>query len=607
MLTALGVRQNSLRPGLFRGFATVLALLVLADTTLGLLSLITVWIGDPWTVPGTRLPVLASTPYPAQMATALYRVMGVAAGVIALTMAWKLPGRPDARALTVFFLLEFAPTWPLISLGVVSEASAANLRFTMAYLGFASLVRFAALFPRPLTAIDVRTSMGSWWRPAENPEPLPARRWARLSRRARTRSQTTVERLERKLPPRFRISGMWTDVLVVLLRPGAVWALYGAAGLLPAVVSRAGVDDLRHVPGWPILALAYFLAVNVPLLAMPFYAWIGWHGADPAGRRRILWLVQGVITFFWMVTVLGWLMVFAQLSGTDTRSWGRLVMGLPLLVLLVSIGVATFYHGALDPRLAIRRTTIYGVVGLVLVSAFVVAEGLASGFVAVRLRLPEQVGMLLPSILVALAFAPVRNRVERGVNRWIDRLLPATTMAEEGERRMSVVAFSDLAGFTRMAATNQNAALTLAALLHAIARQSAERHDGRLVKTVGDGVLFEFRTAEDALATVQELTERYRSASRALELPAVEIQTGMHWGEVVLSRDGDIFGDTVNVAARLEATAPGGTIAASEAFVQKLSNGRVSLAALSSAVLDNVPTSMRYYQLQANLDIAPAR
>ena len=91
-----------------------------------------------------------------------------------------------------------------------------------------------------------------------------------------------------------------------------------------------------------------------------------------------------------------------------------------------------------------------------------------------------------------------------------------------------------------------------------------------MVKTMGDAVLMEFTEAQAALNAVHELSSSFANDCVALALPMSELRTGIHVGEVAKRRDGDLFGDAVNIANRLEGIAEPGQIVLSQAIVEKL-------------------------------------
>src|SRR6266436_6922289 len=128
------------------------------------------------------------------------------------------------------------------------------------------------------------------------------------------------------------------------------------------------------------------------------------------------------------------------------------------------------------------------------------------------------------------------------------------------ERRLAAILAADVAGYSRLMGVDEEGTL---AALKAIRRELSDpkitEHRGRIVKTTGDGLLVEFSSVVDAVRCAVEVQRAM--ALRNAEIPAdqrIEFRVGIHQGDVIVE-DGDIFGDGVNLAARLEGLAePGG-------------------------------------------------
>lgn len=139
----------------------------------------------------------------------------------------------------------------------------------------------------------------------------------------------------------------------------------------------------------------------------------------------------------------------------------------------------------------------------------------------------------------------------------------SVVMATQGTRRLAAVIAADVVGYSRMMGEDEDA--TLAALRHHRAEfidPLIAAHDGRIVKTLGDGFLLEFTSVVNAVRWAVALQEGM--AARQPDTPAdkrIVFRIGVNIGDVVVDSDGDIFGDGVNIAARLEGMAdPGGVL-----------------------------------------------
>ena len=137
--------------------------------------------------------------------------------------------------------------------------------------------------------------------------------------------------------------------------------------------------------------------------------------------------------------------------------------------------------------------------------------------------------------------------------------------------RLATILFADVAGYSRMMRADEEQTLVdLRAHLAELVAPVIARFHGRIVKTVGDGVMVEFGSAVEAMRSAVELQRGM--VERNADLPAERRQTfriGLHLGDVILT-DQDVFGDTVNVAARLQALAEPGSIVLSRSVYDQV-------------------------------------
>src|SRR5690242_10739815 len=128
------------------------------------------------------------------------------------------------------------------------------------------------------------------------------------------------------------------------------------------------------------------------------------------------------------------------------------------------------------------------------------------------------------------------------------------------QRRLAAIMAADVAGYSRLMGTDEEGTLAaLKQLRRDLADPKIKEHRGRIVKTTGDGLLVEFASVVDAVRCAVEV-QREMAARNAAAPPGqcIEFRMGINVGDVIIE-DGDIFGDGVNIAARLEALAqPGG-------------------------------------------------
>jgi class 3 adenylate cyclase len=317
-------------------------------------------------------------------------------------------------------------------------------------------------------------------------------------------------------------------------------------------------------------------------------------------RQRIQWLYFGAWTAALML--LGWALVavLAPLGGFGyygMTAFATLPSFAPVLaglIGLLSLAVSIFYRGAIDPGLAIRRTTVYTMLLALLGCLFVVLERMLAAVAAARLGLDAEMGVIVAGGLAGVLLLPLRRFVERGANRLVERFTPVTVHGD-GPRHNAAVVFSDLSGYTALTARDERAAMIVVALFHREAKRACEQHGGRLVKTIGDAVHLELPTAQEALAAVRQLHHGYPKAAALLDLPALQIHSGVHYGEVMAASDGDIYGTVVNVAARLQAQARDGEIVVSREVREACAEERFN--DLGSVALKNVPGKVELYAL----------
>ena len=157
--------------------------------------------------------------------------------------------------------------------------------------------------------------------------------------------------------------------------------------------------------------------------------------------------------------------------------------------------------------------------------------------------------------------------------------LGSTALATERvERKLAAVLAADVAGYSRLMGADEEGTLAqLKAHRREVIDPKIGEHNGRIVKTTGDGLLVEFGSVIDALRCAMEI--QTGMAQRTTVSPSdrqIAFRIGIYQGDVVVE-DGDIFGDGVNVAARIEALAEPGGVCVS-ARVQEDATGRLDLA-----------------------------
>jgi adenylate cyclase len=174
-------------------------------------------------------------------------------------------------------------------------------------------------------------------------------------------------------------------------------------------------------------------------------------------------------------------------------------------------------------------------------------------------------------------------------------------------RKIAAILVADVVGYSRLAGADEEGTLArLRALRNDLVDPAIAAHHGRVVKRTGDGSLIEFRSVVDAVRCAVEVQNRMveRNAGVA-EDRRIQFRVGVHLGDVVEEADGDLMGDGVNIAARLEGIAKPGAICLSEDAYRQV-KGRLDLAVidLGPIELKNIAEPIRVYSLDPG---APAQ
>ena len=168
-------------------------------------------------------------------------------------------------------------------------------------------------------------------------------------------------------------------------------------------------------------------------------------------------------------------------------------------------------------------------------------------------------------------------------------------------RKLAAILVSDVVGYSRLAGSDEDRILArLRALRSDLIDPIIAVHNGRVVKRTGDGAIVEFRSVVDAVRCAIEVQNGM--VERNAGVPPerrIEFRIGIHLGDVVQESDGDLMGDGVNIAARLESVAKPGTICLSEdAYRQVKSRLDLAVSDLGATQLKNITEPVRVYSLE---------
>ena len=145
--------------------------------------------------------------------------------------------------------------------------------------------------------------------------------------------------------------------------------------------------------------------------------------------------------------------------------------------------------------------------------------------------------------------------------------------AHEGvKRKLTAILYADVAGYSRLTGDDEEGTHRLLSAYLDVITATIEKHSGRTVHFAGDAVLADFGSVVDALACAVEAQRELRKRNEGLpEERRLQFRIGLNLGDVIVDRD-DIYGDGVNIAARLEGLAQPGGICISGAVYQQVRN-----------------------------------
>ena len=527
---------------------------------------------------------------------------GIATSVLAALIFLKAAGNAPARQVAWALLAYAAFTFSAHYVAIDARYSAGEeFRFAIQALSMGLLVflavavaRFLLIFPRP---VDFDSIARSPWFGRSAGKADPGATLAKWMGSIRSGS-AVMAACHRGL----------VDGRLLLLAPIAAFGLMaGERALRLAFPAHslwwAGIGIAVLFPA------ALLLVFGIYPMAIASTRHLYRNGSD-AERRRVAWLravMLGAGVFFFLVVVVP--ILVRKIGGPNVIP--QAVDGLLLLVMLAAptllilgLAFAVLYGGALDPRVAVTRATLWTVLGVAITLLFLLLER----FVAVRvvdlLGMPKETGLVLAGGVIAATFVPLRRAAERAVTRLADRYLPIEVVAD-GLRVDKTVAITDLSGYTALAARDEPQALMQGALLKRQADRIVGAHGGTLVKSMGDAVMLTFTDPRNAVNAVTNLHRAYPPACEALGMPPLPLHTALHSGEIVESHDGDIYGQTVNVCARLVDAAKQGEIVVSDRVREAL--GDMARAAdIGERSFKNVPKPVRCYRLELREEVETA-
>jgi class 3 adenylate cyclase/TolB-like protein/Tfp pilus assembly protein PilF len=165
-------------------------------------------------------------------------------------------------------------------------------------------------------------------------------------------------------------------------------------------------------------------------------------------------------------------------------------------------------------------------------------------------------------------------------------------------RRLAAIMFTDMVGYSALTQRDETLALDLLSEHNQLIRGVLAAHLGREIKTVGDAFLVEFDSALDAVRCAIKIQSDIAGRNAAVNTEPISIRVGIHLGDVVY-REGDVFGDGVNIAARVQSSAGADEILMSEDVARQVANKiEPKLIDLGIAELKNISQPVRLFAVE---------
>src|SRR5579862_9226878 len=168
-------------------------------------------------------------------------------------------------------------------------------------------------------------------------------------------------------------------------------------------------------------------------------------------------------------------------------------------------------------------------------------------------------------------------------------------------RKLAAILAADVVGFSRLTSADEDRTLArLRALRSDLVDPTIAVHKGRIFKRTGDGALVEFRSIVDAVRCAIEIQNAMVERNAGVPLDRrIEFRIGIHLGDVVEEDDGDLMGDGVNIAARLEGICEtGGVCLSGAAYRQVKSRLDLAVRDLGPTRLKNIGEPVRLYSVE---------
>src|SRR5213080_1908470 len=170
--------------------------------------------------------------------------------------------------------------------------------------------------------------------------------------------------------------------------------------------------------------------------------------------------------------------------------------------------------------------------------------------------------------------------------------------AESEQRKLAAIMFTDMVGYSALAQSDDKLALELLEEHRELLREIFPRFNGTEIKTIGDGFLVEFNSALEAAQCAIEIQRTLSKRNHDVpDTRRIELRIGIHIGDVV-HRGGDVYGDGVNIASRIEPLAGAGGICVSMDVERQIRNAlEARFEKLAQTELKNISVAMDLFRI----------
>jgi len=180
-------------------------------------------------------------------------------------------------------------------------------------------------------------------------------------------------------------------------------------------------------------------------------------------------------------------------------------------------------------------------------------------------------------------------------------------MADRGERRLAAILSADVAGYSKLMGDDERATVLTLTEYREVFADHIARHKGRVIDSPGDNLLAEFPSPVEAVDAARDIQHALGRRNRQLaEHRQMQFRIGLNLGDVIAKEDGTIYGDGVNIAARLEGIAePGGICLSETIFLQTEGKVEAAFEDIGSHEVKNITKPVRTYRVMTDMSTAP--